>query len=59
MSLGVNADIGIASEISRLQNSLQHLKETQDLLRSHLQSEADPDLQQALNENEEVMCVPQ
>ena len=57
MSLGVNADIGIASEISRLQNSLQHLKETQDLLRSHLQSEADSDLQQALSENEEVMCV--
>ncbi|KAL1722454.1 hypothetical protein EV715DRAFT_287468 [Schizophyllum commune] len=52
----VHLDVAIITEeISRLQNSLQHLKETQDLLRSHLKSEADPDLQQALNENEEVI----
>jgi hypothetical protein len=41
-------------EIARLQNSLAHLRRTQADLRAAL---PDPDVQQALDENEEVMCV--
>lgn len=41
-------------EIARLQNSLQRLKRTQDELRPHAD---DPELAQALRENEAVMSV--
>jgi len=41
-------------EISRLQNSLQHLKRTQNELSAHSD---DPELAQALRENEAVMSV--
>ena len=41
-------------EIARLQNSLKHLKQTQDELRSYTD---DPELAQALQENEAVMSV--
>ena len=43
------------AEITRLQNSLQHLRRTQDELRPHSD---DPELSQALRENEAVMFVP-
>ncbi|KAL1747716.1 hypothetical protein HDZ31DRAFT_31275 [Schizophyllum fasciatum] len=53
----VHLDVAIINEeIARLQNSLQHLNETQSLLRTHLASETDPDLKQALEENEEVIA---
>jgi hypothetical protein len=42
-------------EIARLQNSLQHLRRTQDELRLHSD---DPELSLALQENEAVMFVP-
>ncbi|TRM67725.1 hypothetical protein BD626DRAFT_564638 [Schizophyllum amplum] len=52
----VHLDVAIITEeIARLQNSLQHLNETQALLRTHIALESDPDLQQALNENEQVI----
>ena len=41
-------------EIARLQNSLKHLKQTQDELRPYTD---DPELVQALQENEAVMSV--
>jgi ferredoxin-like protein FixX len=41
-------------EIARLQNSLKHLKQTQDELRPHID---DAELVQALQENEAVMSV--
>lgn len=41
-------------EIARLENSLKHLKQTQDELRSYTD---DPELTQALRENEAVMSV--
>jgi len=41
-------------EIARLQNSLKHLKETQDELRPYTD---DPELARALRENEAVMSV--
>ncbi|KAH9966106.1 hypothetical protein BC827DRAFT_1125307 [Russula dissimulans] len=44
----------ITEEISRLQNSLQHLKRTQNELSAH---SGDPELAQALRENEAVMSV--
>jgi len=44
----------ITEEIARLQNSLKHLKETQDELRPLTD---DPELAQALRENEAVMSV--
>ena len=43
-----------STEIARLQNSLKHLKETQDELRPYTD---DPELAQALRENEAVMSV--
>ena len=43
-------------EIGRLQNSLRHLKRTQDELRAY-NSDDDPELVQALKENEAVMSV--
>lgn len=49
------------AEIARLQNSLQHLRQTQQGLREYLESElpgnADPEISKALEENEAVMCV--
>ncbi|KAF7301755.1 Pyrimidine 5-nucleotidase [Mycena indigotica] len=45
----------IAEEISRLQNSLQRLHETQTLLKEALISEPDPELSKALEENETVI----
>jgi len=41
-------------EIARLENSLKHLKQTQDELRPYTD---DPELTQALRENEAVMSV--
>jgi hypothetical protein len=41
-------------EIARLENSLQHLRRTQDELRSYSD---DPELSQYLRENEAVMFV--
>ncbi|KAI0284383.1 hypothetical protein BGY98DRAFT_907466, partial [Russula aff. rugulosa BPL654] len=43
----------ITEEIARLENSLQHLRRTQDELRSY--SDDDPELSQYLRENEAVM----
>ncbi|KAI0003093.1 hypothetical protein BJV74DRAFT_764947 [Russula compacta] len=43
----------ITEEITRLQNSLQHLKHTQDELSAHSD---DPELAQALRENEAVIA---
>jgi len=43
----------ITEEIARLQNSLQHLKRTQDELRPYSD---DPELLQALQENEAVIA---
>jgi hypothetical protein len=48
------ADLSPFLEISRLQNSLQHLKRTQNELSPH---SGDPELAQALRENEAVMSV--
>lgn len=46
------------SEIARLQHSLEHLRKTQDELKTYLEaSAADPDIQDALKENEETMYV--
>ena len=45
----------VIPEIARLENSLQHLKLTQDELRSYSD---DPELSQILRENEAVMFVP-
>ncbi|RDB22810.1 hypothetical protein Hypma_010086 [Hypsizygus marmoreus] len=49
----------ITEEISRLQNSLQRLKETQDHLREYVEKEApadvDPEITKALEENEDVI----
>jgi hypothetical protein len=46
-------------EITRLQNSLEHLKRTQEELREHVatSSSPDPDFIEAISENEEVMFV--
>ena len=44
----------ISIEIARLQNSLKHLKQTQDELRPY---NDDAELVQALQENEAVMSV--
>lgn len=45
------------SEIARLQLSLQKLRETQDLLREHLQTseEEDAEITKAVEENDVVM----
>lgn len=43
------------AEIDRLQNSLAHLRKTQDELRDALSSDPDPVFKEAIEENEEVM----
>ena len=43
------------TEISRLQNSLVHLKETQKQLREYISHSPDTDISQAIEENVEVM----
>ncbi|KAJ7368401.1 hypothetical protein DFH08DRAFT_675785 [Mycena albidolilacea] len=50
----------ITTEIARLQNSLQRLGETQDMLRAHAASvqpgeEVDPEITKAIEENETVI----
>jgi len=47
----------ISEEITRLQNSLQHLKRTQDELRQHVASTSSPDADfiEATAENEDVI----
>jgi len=47
----------ISEEITRLQNSLQHLKRTQEELREHVatSSPLDPDFVEAIAENEDVI----
>ncbi|KII95119.1 hypothetical protein PLICRDRAFT_75166, partial [Plicaturopsis crispa FD-325 SS-3] len=48
----------ITEEIARLENSLARLKSTQEMLREHLsmeESEPDPELSEALAENELVI----
>ncbi|KAJ7682695.1 hypothetical protein DFH06DRAFT_972454 [Mycena polygramma] len=50
----------ITEEMARLQNSLQRLRETQDILREHVASiqpgeSVDPEITSALEENETVM----
>ncbi|KAI0036820.1 hypothetical protein K488DRAFT_28159, partial [Vararia minispora EC-137] len=49
----------ITDEIARLQNSLKHLEETQELLRQHISeiAECDMDVEAAARENEETMFV--
>lgn len=44
-----------AIEIARLQNSLQHLRETQETLTDAVKADNDPVLVQALEENVVVM----
>lgn len=46
-----------ATEITRLQNSLLHLRRTQEELAAHIAntSPPDPDLSEAFKENEQVM----
>ena len=44
-------------EIARLQNSLSHLKRTQDGLEEAISESRDPEFVQALEENAGVMCV--
>ena len=49
------------SEISRLQNSLQHLRQTQTLLREDIESDpthVDSEVKAAFEENGQVMYVP-
>ncbi|KAF9569287.1 hypothetical protein CPC08DRAFT_653168, partial [Agrocybe pediades] len=45
----------ITEEISRLQNSLKHLNETQDIIEASLKEEEDSDLRKAMDENREVI----
>ena len=47
------------AEITRLQNSLVHLKETQKILEAELNAstECDPEISKAFEENKVVMCV--
>ncbi|KAF8315646.1 hypothetical protein DL93DRAFT_2135698 [Clavulina sp. PMI_390] len=47
----------ITAEIARLQNSLQHLEETQTILKEHTATDPDPELIEALRDNNVVMCV--
>ena len=51
---GIDAS-SLYTEISRLQNSLVHLKETQKQLREYILDSPDPDISQAIEENVEVM----
>ncbi|KAF7292408.1 hypothetical protein HMN09_01224900 [Mycena chlorophos] len=46
----------IAEEIARLQNSLQHLHDTQTMLKEAMESDPDPELTKALEENRTVIC---
>ncbi|OCH92950.1 hypothetical protein OBBRIDRAFT_772640 [Obba rivulosa] len=45
----------ITEEIARLQNSLEHLKKTQQGLREALEASADPEFADAIGENEDVI----
>lgn len=49
----------MSPEITRLQNSLQHLRETQTILREHVATESpqeiDVEITKAIEENETVM----
>lgn len=51
-----------AAEITRLQNSLQHLKQTQVTLQEYIDEEpskdVDPEIRNALEENRTVMYAP-
>ena len=50
--------IHYTTEIARLQNSVTHLRRTQDELQDALaEAPGDPDLEQAFGENEVVMCA--
>ena len=51
------SDDAALAEIARLQNSLQHLQETQNQLRQHIQEsdQPDPDFLEAIQENDTVM----
>jgi len=62
LSQAIHLDVSILSEeITRLQNSLQHLRSTQTTLREHTASEqssnspVDPEITVALSENEETI----
>ena len=44
-------------EIARLQNSLVHLKSTQEQLKEAYEEYPDPEFEQAIKENEDVMYV--
>nr|GAT59910.1 predicted protein [Mycena chlorophos] len=45
----------IAEEIARLQNSLQHLHDTQTMLKEAMESDPDPELTKALEENRTII----
>ncbi|KAI0081722.1 hypothetical protein K474DRAFT_1134288 [Panus rudis PR-1116 ss-1] len=45
----------ITEEIARLQNSLQHLRETQEQLREAIKTDPDPEFTKAIEENEQVI----
>ncbi|EEB94177.1 hypothetical protein MPER_07053 [Moniliophthora perniciosa FA553] len=47
----------ITEEISRLQNSLHHLRQTQELLREALDTDSDIEVKAAFDENEQVITV--
>ena len=50
--------LNFTAEIARLQNSLSHLKSTQEQLKEANAECPDPEFEQAIKENEDVMCVP-
>lgn len=52
---GKSVEISLTAEISRLQNSLTHLEQTQADLLSALEEEEDTDLREAWSENQGVM----
>lgn len=47
----------MTAEIARLQNSLAHLKSTQEQLKEATEELSDPELEQAMKENDDVMYV--
>jgi hypothetical protein len=47
----------LPAEIARLQNSLVHLKSTQEQLKEANETDPDPEFEQAMKENEDVMQV--
>ncbi|KIL68057.1 hypothetical protein M378DRAFT_927770 [Amanita muscaria Koide BX008] len=49
----------ITEEIARLQNSISHLKDTQQSLQTYLSTEDDAELATALKENEDVIASQQ